>query len=315
MSKKVVTLGGGTGMSYILKGLKQFPIDITAIVSVCDDGKSTGRLREEFDILAVGDIRKVIIALSKTEPLIEKLLDYRFETRSDLNGHSLGNLLLAGLIDISDDITTGIKSISKILNLNGKVLPLTSENVVLMGEMKDGTIIEGEHNITNDDREIKNVFYKNEPKVLPEVISEIKEADLIVLSMGSIFTSLLPHLISKEIIEAIDQSNADIMYVCNMMTQPGETDNFKASDHVKLINQYLGKRKINAVLVNDGEISQEIKQKYVVKEQKDSVECDIDNLEKQNVKVIADNFVTIDNDVIRHNSIKIGLHIFSYLIM
>jgi len=315
MSKKIVTLGGGTGMSYILKGLKQFPVDITAIVSVCDDGTSTGRLREEFNIPAVGDIRKVIIALSKTEPLVEKLLDYRFETCSDLNGHSLGNLLLTGLINVSDDITSGIKSLSKILNLSGKVLPLTADNVVLMGKMQDGTIIEGEHNITNDSRDIKDVFYKTEPKVLPEVINEIKEADLIVLSMGSIFTSLLPHLISKEIINAIDESKADIIYVCNMMTQPGETDGFKASDHIKLINRYLGKRKINAVLVNNGLISEKIKHTYTIKEQKDPVICDISNIEKQNVKVIADNFVTIDNDVIRHNSLKIGLHIFSYLVM
>ncbi len=143
MNKKVVVLGGGHGLSVLLKGLKQFPLDITAIVSVCDDGKSTGRLREEFNIPAVGDIRRVIVSLSETEPLFEELLNYRFETNSDLNGHALGNLLLTALTNITGNMSEGIQSLSKVLNLKGKVLPLTEDNVVLMAKMKDGTIIEG----------------------------------------------------------------------------------------------------------------------------------------------------------------------------
>lgn len=315
MNKKIVALGGGTGLSTLLKGLKQFPVDITAIVSVSDDGNSTGRLREEFKTPAVGDIRRVITSLSETEPLIESLMNYRFKTTSDLDGHTLGNLLLTGLIEVSGNMSKGIESLSKVLNLKGKVLPLTEDNVKLMAEMEDGNIISGECNITKDKRKIKKVFYKEEPKVLEEVINEIKRADLIILSMGSLYTSIIPNLICKDVIDAIDESSADIMYVCNIMTQPGETDNFKASCHIKVLNSYLGKRKINIALINNGKISEEIKNKYLVEEQKDEVILDIDEVKQNNVNVITDNFVIISDNMIRHNINKLGFHIFSYLIL
>ncbi len=315
MNKKIVALGGGTGLSTLLKGLKQFPVDITAIVTVSDDGNSTGRLREEFKTPAVGDIRRVITSLSETEPLIESLMNYRFKTTSDLDGHTLGNLLLTGLIEVSGNMSKGIESLSKVLNLKGKVLPLTEDNVKLMAEMEDGNIISGECNITKDKRKIKKVFYKEEPKVLEEVINEIKRADLIILSMGSLYTSIIPNLICKDVIEAIDESSADIMYVCNIMTQPGETDNFKASDHIKTLNKHLGKRKINIALINNGKISKDIKNKYLVEEQKDEVIPDVDIIKKENVNVIIDNFVIISDDMIRHNVNKLGFHIFSYLIL
>lgn len=315
MNKKIVALGGGTGLSTLLKGLKQFPVDITAIVTVSDDGNSTGRLREEFKTPAVGDIRRVITSLSETEPLIESLMNYRFKTTSDLDGHTLGNLLLTGLIEVSGNMSKGIESLSKVLNLKGKVLPLTEDNVKLMAEMEDGNIISGECNITKDKRKIKKVFYKEEPKVLEEVINEIKRADLIILSMGSLYTSIIPNLICKDVIDAIDESSADIMYVCNIMTQPGETDNFKASCHIKVLNSYLGKRKINIALINNGKISEEIKNKYLVEEQKDEVIPDIDEVKQNNVNVITDNFVIISDNMIRHNINKLGFHIFSYLIL
>ena len=241
MNKKVVILGGGTGLSTLLRGLKKFPLDITAIVSVCDDGSSTGRLREEFNVPAVGDIRKVLVSLSETEPLIEKLLNYRFKTTSDLDGHTVGNLILTALSDIAGNMSDGIEALGKVFNIKGKVLPLTEDYVTLIGNMEDGTVIEGEHNITLTPKKISDVYYKETPIVTPEAIKAIKEADLIILSMGSIFTSIIPNLICPEIINAIDESNASIMYTCNMMTQPGETDKFKASDHVKLLNRYLGK--------------------------------------------------------------------------
>ena len=315
MNKKIVALGGGTGLSTLLKGLKQFPVDITAIVTVSDDGNSTGRLREEFKTPAVGDIRRVITSLSETEPLIESLMNYRFKTTSDLDGHTLGNLLLTGLIEVSGNMSKGIESLSKVLNLKGKVLPLTEDNVKLMAEMDDGNIISGECNITKDKRKIKKMFYKEEPKVLEEVINEIKRADLIILSMGSLYTSIIPNLICKDVIEAIDESSADIMYVCNIMTQPGETDNFKASDHIKTLNKYLGKRKINIALINNGKISKDIKNKYLVEEQKDEVIPDVDIIKKENVNVLTDNFVIISDNMIRHNINKLGFHIFSYLIL
>ena len=237
MKKKVVVLGGGTGSSTLLRGLKEFPIDLTAIVSVCDDGNSTGVLREEFNIPAVGDIRRVLVSLSETEPLVMELFNYRFQTKSDLDGHTVGNLLLTASSEITGNLSDGIEALSKIFNLKGKVVPLTEENVVLMGEMGDGAIIEGEHHITQYKNTIKRVFYKEKPKPTKEAIEAIKSADLIILSMGSVFTSIIPNLICEEIVEAIDSSKGKIMYVCNMVTQPGETEDFKVSDHVRLLNQ------------------------------------------------------------------------------
>lgn len=315
MSKKVVVLGGGTGMSTLLRGLKQFPVDITAVVAVSDDGQSTGRLREEFNILAVGDIRRVIVALSETEPLFQKLMNYRFKTVSDLNGHTLGNLLLTGLMNVAGSMSVGIESLSKVLNLKGKVLPLTEESITLMAKMEDESIIEGEHNITKENKQIKEVFYKQTPEILPEVINQIKSADLIVLSMGSLYTSIIPNIICKQMIEAIDESQAELMYVCNIMTQPGETDDYKASDHVKILNSYLGNKKIDIVLVNNGVVSREIKEKYATLEQKDPVIFDKTELKKIPVQVIEDDFIIVEDNILRHNVVKLGFHIFSYMMI
>lgn len=312
MNKKVVVLGGGTGLSTLLRGLKKFPLDITAIVSVCDDGRSTGRLREEFNVPAVGDIRKVLVSLSETEPLIEKLLNYRFNTTSDLNGHPVGNLLLTALSDISGNISDGIETLGKVFNLKGKVLPLTEDYVTLIGRMEDGSIVQGEHNITEIPKQIIDVFYKETPTINPKAIQAIKDADLVILSMGSIFTSIIPNLICPEIIKAIDESKASIMYTCNMMTQPGETDNFKASDHIKLLNRYLGKRKIDVIVANNGSISKSYRDKYATLEQKEAVIFDKRELLKLGLKVIASNFVIVEDDVLRHNSIKLSSYIFSY---
>ena len=234
MNKKVVIIGGGSGTSTLVRGLKQFPIDLSVVVSVCDDGRSTGILREEFDIPAIGDLRKVISSLSETEPLFAELLEYRFKTTSDLNGHAVGNLLLAALCNITGNMSDGIESLSKVLNLKGKVLPLTEDNVVLMGIMEDDSIVEGEHKITESDKKIKDIYYKERPILNEEVIKKIKEADMIILSMGSLYTSISCNLIIDEMREAIDESKGKILYVCNMFTQPGETDDYKASDHINI---------------------------------------------------------------------------------
>lgn len=314
MKNKVVVLGGGTGSSTLLRGLKEFPIDLTAIVSVCDDGNSTGVLREEFNIPAVGDIRRVLVSLSETEPLVMELFNYRFRTKSDLDGHTVGNLLLTASSEITGNLSDGIEALSKIFNLKGKVVPLTEENVVLMGEMGDGAIVEGEHHITQYKNTITRVFYKEKPRPTKEAVKAIKEADLIILSMGSLFTSIIPNLICEEIIEAIDSSKGKIMYVCNMVTQPGETEDFKVSDHVKLLNQYLGKRKINVVVANNGKIDEEMAKRYESLEQKDPVELDRKETRSMVEKIIADDYVIVRNNLLRHNVLKLGLHIFGYLL-
>lgn len=313
MNKKVVILGGGTGMSFIIKGLKEFPIDVTAVVSVCDDGKSTGRLRNEFNVPAMGDIRKILVAMSTTEPLFEELLNYRFRSNGDLNGHTVGNLLLTASKEISGSMSNGIEILGKVLNLKGRVLPLTEDNVTLMGNMEDGSIIEGEHNITLSPLKITDVFYKAKPTVNKEVIKAIKEADLIVLSMGSPYTSVIPNLICDDVIEEIDNSNARIVYCCNLVTQPGETDGLKVSDHLKIINRYLGKRKINVVIANNGKIDKEIAKKYSSLEQKDPVILDVKETKKENVDLISDDLVFIENNLLRHDSLKLSYHIFSLL--
>ena len=218
------------------------------------------------------------------------------------------------MAEITGNLSDGIEALSKVLNLKGKVIPLTEDNVVLMGEMTDGSIIEGEHNITMAKKKISKVYYKEEATPTKEAINAIKEADLIILSMGSLFTSIIPNLICDDIIKALDESDAKIMYACNMMTQPGETDNFTVSDHVKLLNEYLGKHKVDVVIANSGEIEEELAKKYETLEQKDPVIFDKEELDKLNCDIINDNFFTVTNNLIRHDVIKLSLRIFSYLL-
>ena len=309
--KKVTIFGGGTGMSTLLKGLKEFPLDITSVVSVCDDGKSTGKLRKEFNIPAMGDIRRVMISLSETEPLMEKLLNYRFSSNSELNEHTVGNLLLTAGTQITGNLSDGIKSIGKVLNLKGKVIPFSEDNIVLSAIMEDGSIVNGEHYITESPLKIKKVYYEKEPEICDEVFNSIDESDLIILSMGSLFTSIIPNLLSKKIIEKLDKTSAKIMYVCNMVTQPGETDDFKVSDHLKVLNSYLGTHKIDIVVANTGSIDKKVAEKYSTLEQKDPVLFDEENID---CDTILNNYVTINDGVIRHNVEKLSLDIYSYLI-
>ncbi|CDD28229.1 putative uncharacterized protein [Clostridium sp. CAG:433] len=309
--KKVTIFGGGTGMSTLLKGLKEFPLDITSVVSVCDDGKSTGKLRKEFNIPAMGDIRRVMISLSETEPLMEKLLNYRFSSNSELNEHTVGNLLLTAGTQITGNLSDGIKSISKVLNLKGKVIPFSEDNIVLSAIMEDGSIVNGEHYITESPLKIKKVYYEKEPEICDEVFNSIDESDLIILSMGSLYTSIIPNLLSKKIIEKLDKTSAKIMYVCNMVTQPGETDDFKVSDHLKVLNSYLGIHKIDIVVANTGSIDKEVAEKYSTLEQKDPVLFDEENID---CDTILNNYVTINDGVIRHNVEKLSLDIYSYLV-
>ena len=294
MNKKVVVLGGGNGLSTLLKGLKQFPLDLTAIVSVCDDGASSGILRKEFNTPAMGDIRRVLISLSEQEPVFDKMFNYRFKTDSYLNGHALGNFLLQAMTDITGSLSSAIIELEKVLNLKGKVLPLTEKgDITLVAEMTDGEIVEGEHNITEANNVIKKVYYKEDPEITPEALKAIKNADLIILSVGSLYTSIIPNIIPIEMKQALKQSTAKIMYVCNIMTQPGETD-------------------VDVVIANNGKIEPNIIKKYSSLEQKDPVILDKQNL--KGIEIISDDLITIEEGSLRHDTLKLSLDIFTYLL-
>ncbi|MBP3841448.1 MAG: YvcK family protein [Bacilli bacterium] len=314
MRKKVVVFGGGTGLSTLLNGLKDFPLDITAIITVSDNGRSTGRLRQEFNTPAVGDIRKVISNLSDTDEDIKKMLEYRFQTSSDLNGHAVGNLILTSMLDITGSLKESIKHLSKLLDVRHTVLPISEDNeITLMATTKEGNIVEGECEITETNETIDHIFYKEEPKVLDEVIDAIKESDLIILSMGSLYTSLLPNIICRSVLDAIDKTTSPIMYVCNAMTQPGETDGFTVGDHIELINNYLNKRKIDVVIASNSKIDQKIIDKYSSEEQKDPVLIDKEKIESLNVELIEADIFKEENERLRHNSIKLASLIMFYL--
>lgn len=310
--KKVVVLGGGTGLSVLLRGLKLFPVDITAIVTVADDGSSTGVLRKEFDMPAVGDLRNVLVSLSYVEPLVEQLLQYRFKTTSDLNNHAMGNLMLAALFNITGDLTDSLEALSKILNIKGKVLPFTEDKPILVAHTKDKEIIEGESNITKAGKEIDYIEYKNDVKVTKEVLQSLEEADLIILGIGSLYTSVIPNLLSKDVRKVLTKSKAKKMYVCNVMTEHGETDGFKVSDCVKQLNKYVGKDFIDVVVANSKEIPQEI-QKLYLEEESTPILIDEEKLNKMKVELIKDDLAIITNNQVRHDHLRTALAIFNYI--
>lgn len=312
--KKIVVLGGGTGLSVLLKGLKQFPLDITAIVTVADDGSSSGELRKEFDIFAVGDIRNVLVSLSEVEPLIEELLQYRFNTDNSLNNHPMGNLLLTALYNITGNLTESLRSLSKIFNIKGTILPFTEENPVLIAHTKDGQVIEGESKITKAGKEIDYIEYKEKVKPTKEVIEAIDSADLIIFGIGSLYTSIIPNLLSEEVKQSLINSKAKKMYVCNIMSEHGETDGYKVSDCIKKINSYVKDNMIDVVVVNNKEVPDSIKERYK-EETASQIEIDYDTLKDMQVEIIEDELLDInDNLVVRHNPYRTALDIFNYIV-
>lgn len=312
MKKKVVVLGGGTGMSYLLRGLKEFPLEITAVITVADNGKSTGKLREEFSTPAVGDIRKVLTNLSSLSPEIKDIMEYRFDTYSDLNGHPIGNLLLTAMLNKTNSLKESIQNLSQLLDVKHNVLPLSEDYLTLEAETVEGEIIVGQSQIMKSYKKFKKIRYKEKPHVLKEVIESLQEADLIILSMGSLYTSILPHLICKEVIKAIDKSKAPLMYLCNIMNQPGEVLESYASHYASTINYYLGKRKINVMIANNAKISNKMIKKYE-KEAKELVKIDYTCIKKMNIELIESNLITVEDGTIKHDGIKVGSIIFSYL--
>lgn len=312
--KKVVILGGGTGSSRILMSLKDLPIDITAVVTVSDNGRSTGRLREEFSIPAVGDIRKVLSNLSTLPDEVKEVMESRLSTNNDsLNSHAIGNLILTSLFKKTNSLKVSIERLSTLLQVKHTVLPLSEDNLTLIGETVDGEIIEGEEQITTSNKKYKRIGYKEEPHVLPEVIEKIHDADLVIIGLGSLYTSILPHLTCKEIVKAINETPAKVMYVCNAMTQPGETDGFGVSDHVNTLEKYIGKNTIDVVIASNTKIDEDILKKYETKEQKDQVAIDYENLKDVHYEVIESDLLTTKEGKITHNSLKLSSVIFSYL--
>lgn len=312
MVKKVVVLGGGTGLSVLLRGLKLFPVDITAVVTVADDGHSSGILRREFNIPAVGDLRNVLVSLSSVEPLVEQLLQYRFDTNSDLNNHAMGNLLLTALFNITGSLTDSLTALSNILNIKGRILPFTEDSAILQAYTKDGMIIVGESNITKAGKEIDYIEYKNKVRATDDVINALEEADLIILGIGSLYTSIIPNLLDERVKESLIKSHAHKMYVCNIMSEHGETDGFYVSDCIEQINKYVGHNFIDVVIANSKYIDTDIQQLYK-KELSAPILIDDDKLKDMNVEVIKENLANIENNQVRHDSLKTALAIFTYL--
>ncbi len=303
---KVVVFGGGTGLSVLLRGLKKFPVDITAIVTVADDGGSSGRLREELDIIPPGDIRNVLAALSEVEPLVEQLFQHRFTNGNGLSGHSLGNLLLAAMSDITGNFVTGIRELSKVLNVRGKVLPASDHRVVLNAQMNDGSIVSGESKIPHTGKQIVRVFLTPDTvKPLDESLRAIRDADLILIGPGSLYTSILPSLLVQGIPEEIKNSTARKVYICNVMTQPGETDHFTASDHVNKLVSHIGQQIIDTIIVNNDNVPDNVLTKYEA-EGGEPVEYDEKRLKSFGFEVISDKIVQYNDSLIRHDAKRVS---------
>ncbi|MBC8078772.1 MAG: YvcK family protein [Gorillibacterium sp.] len=306
---RVVVIGGGTGLSVMLRGLKKKPVDITAIVTVADDGGSSGILRDGLQIPPPGDIRNVMSALADTEPLLSKLLQYRFKEVDGLIGHSLGNLILAALSEITGDFVVAIRELSRVLAVRGQILPAANIPIVLKAEMEDGTIVVGESKIPGARGRIKRVFIEPADVLpLPEAVHALRVADVIIVGPGSLYTSILPNLLVPEIAKVIIESNALKIFICNVMTQPGETDFYTVSDHLQAVKQHVGCNLFDYVIVNNGIIPLEVEHKYA-EEGSVAVRLDMDELTREGYQVIADELVYF-HTYLRHDADKLSHHIY-----
>lgn len=306
---KIVVIGGGTGLSTMLRGLKQYTSNITAIVTVGDDGGGSGQLREDLGILPPGDIRNCILALADTEPLMEELLQYRF-TDGKLKNQSFGNLFLAAMDGISGTFEEAVRKMSSVLAVTGKVLPVTLDDMVLYAQLKDGTIVHGESNIpeiaAEHNSSIDRIFLKPENAVaLKESVDAIKDADAVILGPGSLYTSVIPNLLVKEIGAALRKTSAFVVYVSNVMTQRGETDNYTVYDHIAAINKHVGDNIIDAVIANTGTIPREIEEKYEEKTSK-LVLLDEKRIASLGIDVIKKDLLNRTANLVRHNPEKLA---------
>jgi len=316
---KIVVFGGGTGLSILLSGLKKYSKDISAIVTVADNGGGSGVLREDLGMLPPGDMRNCIIALSDIEPTMVSLMQHRFKD-GYLNGQSFGNLLIAAMYEIFGDYEHALKEIGSIFRLSGKVLPMTLQDSQLKAFLDNGDCILGEKDIPEYvnklNCKIDRVSLVPELcKPLDETVRDIQNADVIILGPGSLYTSVIPNILVHDIPKIIEESKATVFYICNLMTQPGETDNYNVYDHVNAIIKHSSRYLIDYVIANDELISDSLIENYKFKGAKQVLADDeqIKKLEEMNIKVISSNFIEIRKNYIRHNSEKIGQLLSNYI--
>ncbi len=304
MTKKVVVIGGGHGQSLICRALKQIDnISISAIVTVADDGGSTGRLRKQFHIPAMGDIRNVLISLSEKESVMRNLMDYRFaslgEEDVDVQGHNLGNLILTALTEQTGSFLEAIQVASDVLKVKGKIIPATTEIITLYARMEDGVIVKGEANIPSQDHHIEEVFYDSEVKADEDAVDAIKNADLIIYGIGSVYTSILPNVIIPNIQQALHESKAKKIYICNAMTQPGETDGYSVEDHASALIRHHAP--LDEVIIACDALPKENVERY---EKQGSTPVYLREV-KHDYKVIKKELLCFDNGLIRHDVNKV----------
>jgi len=304
---RIVVIGGGTGLSTLLRGLKHYTSNITAVVTVGDDGGSSGRLREEHNVIPPGDIRNCIAALADEEQLITELFQYRFKTGSGLEGHSFGNLFLTAMCHITGDMFTAIRESSKVLNISGRVLPSTLDHVTLSAEMSDGTVVVGESMIPEAKGKIHRLrCFPESPQTLPEVIDAIQCAELIILGPGSLYTSVLPNLLITEIVRSVSESPASKLYIANIMTQPGETDGYSVGDHIQAIIDHCPYPDlVNGVLVNKT-LPLPLLEKYHAYGYK-AVSLDRERCQELGIDISEQQLVDEnEHDKVRHNPLLLG---------
>ncbi|MDW0111024.1 gluconeogenesis factor YvcK family protein [Sporosarcina aquimarina] len=311
--KKIVVFGGGTGLSTLLRGLKNYPVDLTAVVTVADDGGSSGRLLDQYDIPPPGDVRKVMAALSDVEPLIEQLFQYRFTTQDDLHGHSLGNLMLAAMTDITGDFASAVKKMGQVLNIKGKVLPAANQRITLHAELDDGTIVTGESKIPMYARKISQVYLSpSDVEPLPETLNAIQQADLIIIGPGSLYTSILPSLLVQGIRNAVLKSDARKVYVGNLTTQRGETFRYTASEHVGALYDHVGEPFLDAVLLNSSDIMPLLSAAGQTVTSW-PVERDLEELQKMVPQIWQEDIALAENERVLHDAEKVAEWFVNYI--
>lgn len=304
---KTVVIGGGTGLPVILKSLKKQDVDITAIVTVADDGGSSGIIRNYMNVLPPGDIRNVLVSLSNLSKIELDVFQYRFQSEDQFfAGHAIGNLIIAALSEMQQGFFEGVQTLTKLMKVHGHVFPASDSMVELHAQFEDGTEGVGETTVTNTPKRIKKVWVESKdnnekPKAVNSVVNSILEADQIVLGPGSLFTSILPNLMIENIADALRKTNAQIIYICNIMTQNGETDNFTDADHVRILNQHLNKKIVDTVLVNNQEISEKYIKNQNWKKFSKPVIHDEKKLKEQDCDFVLTNFLNLTDKGIYHD--------------